>query len=154
MRRCRGSFSLMRHYLKGSPVPRTLHPWPGRQEGKDEGRRAAQGLPRLYLLSSKKIHFFLFLFFLPGGLSRLYRMCRVSRQLGVSLPHVIKRANKKERDLVWAKPERKRCKITLLSAVPTRSLPATLGYLSCVVSSIALRYRPPFDLISPQFGPK
>lgn len=53
----------MRHYLKGSSVPRTLHPWPGWKEEKEEGRRAPQGLPRLYLLSSKKIHFFLFLFF-------------------------------------------------------------------------------------------
>lgn len=81
-------------------------------------------------------------------------MCQVSKQLGASLLQVIKRANKKERDLVWVKPERKRCKITPLSAVPTRSLLVTLGYLSRVVSSIALRYRPPFDLISPQFGPK
>lgn len=110
-----------------------------------ERRRAKgspQGLPLVSTLIKEDPFLSLPFFFSPGGLSRLYRMCRVSRQLGVSLLHVIKRANKKERDLVWAKPERKRCKITPLSAVPTRSLPATLGYLSCVVSSIALRYRP------------
>lgn len=75
--------------------------------------------------------FFLLFFFRAGRLvARSYRRCvGFPGNWAASLLHVIKRANNDERDLVWVH-ERERCKITPLSAVPTCSLPATLGYLS------------------------
>lgn len=96
-----------------SKAPRTLRTTP---EGRDVGREPyKRELTCLYLLSSKKIHFFLFPFFLFSFLFLLFFPYRtlVSDVSGFqatgrfSVARNKEGKHKKERDLVWANPKGK-----------------------------------------------